>query len=175
MFFEASCVKHLFFSPFSSEYQRALRSHYFLQLRLFWRIFLYKHFKEVAHYNSCNNIFSSSANFLSLVWLFRYSLSAEIHYPATPYHWLFCRWTHGIDTSQQVCGASQAVLRDIPPKATSTATRQCCSSAPSQPRERDTGWAWPQVLTAHRATTRDWRWARRVWGRSYCKIYANKQ
>lgn len=85
MFFQGFCIKHLgwVFFPFSSEYQMALRSHYCLQLRLFCRIFLYKHLKEVAHHNSCNNIFSSNTHFFSLMWLFCYSLSAEIYYPAT--------------------------------------------------------------------------------------------
>lgn len=42
---------------FSSQYQTALRSHYFYQLELFWRIFLYKHLRKVAHYNPITVVF----------------------------------------------------------------------------------------------------------------------
>lgn len=91
----------------------ALRSHYFSQLKLFWRIFLYKHLREVAHYNPVT-IFFFFQHLLPLPYM-------TIRLFPLCRNTLFCnsrlltlsRQTHEIKTSGQLYGAAQVALHDI--------------------------------------------------------------
>lgn len=162
--------KAFIFFLFSSEYQMALRSHYFFQLILFWRIFLYKYLRDVSHYNPVMVFwvfFPSNSYFLSITWLLCYSFSAKMHNSATPDHLLFLdnSWDQHFRAGFWCCWScitwyQKGFERSTPPRARITATSQGCSSSPSRPVSWTHRWAWPLMLMAHRAWGKDRSWHR---------------